>query len=73
MFTGATAYLAFLPESVFDQTMAMSYHLFYIATQATDVPEELTYGVALVLIGIVLMMNAVSIAFRIYLRGLKKW
>ncbi len=73
MFTGATAYLAFLPESVFDQTMAMSYHLFYIATQATDVPEELTYGVALVLIAIVLMMNAVSIAFRIYLRGLKKW
>lgn len=73
MFTGATAYLAFLPESVFDQTMAMSYHLFYIATQATDVPEELTYGVALVLIGIVLTMNAVSIAFRIYLRGLKKW
>ncbi len=73
MFTGATAFLAFLPESVFDQTMAMSYHLYYIATQATDVPEELTFGVALVLIAIVLMMNAVSIAFRVYLRGLKKW
>ena len=74
MFTGATAFLAFLPESVFDQTMAMSYHLYYIATQATaEVPEELTYGVALVLIAIVLLMNAVSIAFRAYLRGLKKW
>ncbi len=73
MFTGAAAFLAFLPESVFDQTMAMSYHLYYTATQATDVPEHLTYGVALVLIGIVLAMNATSIAFRVYLRGQKKW
>ncbi len=73
MFTGAAAFLAFLPESVFDQTMAMSYHLYYIATQQTGVPEELTFGVALVLIGIVLVMNAVSIGFRMYLRGLKKW
>jgi len=73
MFTGAAAFLAFLPESVFDQTMAMSYHLYYIATQQTGVPEELTFGVALVLIAIVLVMNAVSIGFRMYLRGLKKW
>ncbi len=73
MFTGATAFIVFLPESVFDQTMAMSYHLYYIATQQTGVPEEITFGVALVLIGIVLLMNAISIGFRVYLRGLKKW
>ena len=73
MFTGAAAFVAFLPSSVFDQTMAMSYHLYYIATQQTGVPEEVTFGVALVLISIVLLMNAVSIAFRVYLRGLKKW
>ena len=73
MFTGATAFIVFLPESVFDQTMALSYHLYYIATQQTGVPEEITFGVALVLIGIVLLMNAISIAFRVYLRGLKKW
>ena len=73
MFTGATAFIVFLPESVFDQTMAMSYHLYYIATQQTGVPEEVTFGVALVLIGIVLLMNAISIAFRVYLRGQKKW
>ena len=73
MFTGATAFVAFLPEGVFDQTMAMSYHLYYIATQQTGVPEELTFGVALVLIATVLLMNAVSIGFRTYLRGLKKW
>ncbi len=73
MFTGAAAFVAFLPNSVLDQTMAMSYHLYYIATQQTGVPEEIPFGVALVLISIVLLMNAISIGFRVYLRGLKKW
>ncbi|HHH11679.1 MAG TPA: phosphate ABC transporter permease PstA [Sorangium sp.] len=73
MFTGAAFFLPFLPESVFDQTMAMSLHLFVITTQVPGVPEALPYGVALVLIGMVLLMNAASIAFRMYLRGKKKW
>jgi phosphate transport system permease protein len=73
MFTGAALYLPFLPQSVFDQTMAMSLHLYVISTQVPGVPEELPYGVALVLISIVLVMNALSIAFRVYLRGKKKW
>jgi phosphate transport system permease protein len=73
MFTGAALFLPFLPESVFDQTMAMSLHLFVISTQVPGVPEALPYGVALVLIAIVLTMNAASIAFRMYLRGKKKW
>jgi len=73
MFTGAAFFLPFLPQSVLDQTMAMSLHLFVISTQVPDVPEGLPYGVALVLIGMVLSMNAVSIAFRMYLRNKKKW
>jgi len=73
MFTGAAFFLPFLPESVFDQTMALSLHLFVVSTQVPHVPEHLPYGVALVLIGMVLMMNALSIAFRMYLRGQKKW
>ncbi len=73
MFTGAAFFLPFLPQSVFDQTMAMSLHLFVISTQVPGVPEALPYGVALVLISIVLAMNAVSIAFRVYLRGRRKW
>lgn len=73
MFTGAAFFLPFLPQSVFDQTMAMSLHLFVISTQVPGVPEEIPYGVALVLIGMVLAMNSVSIAFRMYLRGKKKW
>jgi phosphate transport system permease protein len=73
MFTGAAFFLPFLPESVFDQTMAMSLHLFVVATQVPGVPESLPFGVALVLIGMVLVMNAASIAFRMHLRGKKKW
>ena len=73
MFTGAAFFLPFLPQSIFDQTMAMSLHLFVISTQVPGVPEELPYGVALVLIAMVLTMNATSIAFRVHLRGKKKW
>ncbi len=73
MFTGAAFFLPFMPETVFDQTMAMSLHLFVISTQVPGVPEHLPYGVALVLIAMVLMMNATSIGFRSYLRREKKW
>ena len=73
MFTGAAFFLPFLPESVFDQTMALSLHLFVVSTQVPGVPEALPYGVALVLIGLVLLMNSLSIGFRAYLRGKKKW
>jgi phosphate transport system permease protein len=73
MFTGAAFFLPFLPQGVFDQTMAMSLHLYVVSTQVPNVPEALPYGVALVLISMVLAMNATSIAFRVYLRGKRKW
>jgi len=73
MFTGAAFFLPFLPQSVFDQTMALSLHLFVISTQVPEVPDGLPYGVALVLIGIVLVMNSLSMALRTWLRGRRKW
>ena len=73
MFTGAAFFLPFLPQGIFDQTMALSLHLFVVSTQVPGVPEALPYGVALVLIAMVLLMNSLSIAMRIYLRGKKKW
>ena len=73
MFTGAAFFLPFLPQSVYDQTMALSLHLFVISTQVPGVPDQLPYGVALLLIAIVLAMNSLSIAFRMYLRSRKKW
>jgi len=73
MFTGAAFFLPLLPQSVFDQTMALSLHLFVVSTQVPNMPEQLPYGVALVLISLVLLMNSLSIALRMYLRGKKKW
>jgi phosphate transport system permease protein len=73
MFTGAAFFLPLLPQSVFDQTMALSLHLFVVSTQVPGMPEQLPYGVALVLISMVLLMNSLSIALRMYLRGRKKW
>jgi phosphate transport system permease protein len=73
MFTGAAFFIPVLPESVFDQTMALSLHLFVVSTQVPNVPEALPYGVALVLISMVLLMNSASIVLRMKLRGKKKW
>lgn len=73
MFTGAAFFLPFLPATVFDETMAMSLHLYVISTQVPNVPPSLPYAVALTLIGIVMVLNVASIGFRTYLRGKKKW
>ena len=73
MFTGAAFFLPLPPQGVFDQTMALSLHLFVVSTQVPGMPEQLPFGVALVLISMVLIMNSLSIALRMYLRGKKKW
>jgi len=78
MFTGAVFFKA-LPEgdlfayNLFDQCMALSMHLFTISTQVQGVPEATLYGTAVVLLGAVLLVNAFSIALRVYLRARKKW
>lgn len=73
MFTGAVAVSMTLPETVFDQTMALSYHLYVISTQASQVPRPIPFAVALTLIVVVLALNSVAIGFRMYLRGRKRW
>ncbi|MDP2603229.1 MAG: phosphate ABC transporter permease PstA [Deltaproteobacteria bacterium] len=73
MFTGAAFYLPFLPQSVWDQCMALSMHLFTVSTQVPNVPEAIPYATALVLLGLVLGVNLASIIFRSYLRSHRKW
>ena len=53
--------------------MALSMHLFTVSTQVPNVPEALPYATALVLLGLVLTVNAGSIAVRSYLRARRKW
>ena len=78
MFTGAVFYKS-LPEGdifayrLLDQCMTLSMHLFTISTQVPDVPESVSYGTAVVLVASVLAVNALAIAFRVYLRLRKKW
>jgi phosphate transport system permease protein len=73
MFTGAVFLRLVPPESVFDLTMALSFHLYTVSTQVTAVPRHVPFAVALVLILVVLSMNALAIWFRMKLRGRKKW
>jgi len=53
--------------------MALSMHLFTLATQVPDVKESIPYATAVVLLGSVLLVNATAIAVRAYLRSQKKW
>ncbi|MCG3158252.1 MAG: hypothetical protein DKINENOH_04893 [bacterium] len=78
MFTGAVFFKAIkegdlFAYNLFDQCMALSMHLFTISTQVPDVPKALPYGTAVVLLGTVLLVNALAIGLRIYLRSRKKW
>ena len=73
MFTGAAFYLPFLPQSVWDQCMALSMHLYTVSTQVPNVKESIPYATAIVLLGSVLMVNASAIALRVWLRNRKKW
>lgn len=68
LFTVAAYFLPRLPHSIFDQVMALPYHLYVIITSGTNIEESrpMAYGTALVLIGIVLIMNLIANALRRY-------
>lgn len=73
LFTVAAFYLPRLPKSIFDQAMALPYHLYVISTQVPNVDEKVRYGTALVLLSMVLFMNLVAIIIRYQFRKKKKW
>ncbi len=73
LFTVAAFYLPQLPTSIFDQAMALPYHLYVISTQVPNVDEKVRYGTALVLLTLVLFMNLVAIIIRYKFRKKKKW
>jgi phosphate transport system permease protein len=78
MFTGAVFFKAvargdLFPYHLTDQCMALSMHLFVLATQVPDVKPSLPFATAVLLLGVVLTVNATSIALRVWLRNRKKW
>ncbi|MCX5777828.1 MAG: phosphate ABC transporter permease PstA [Elusimicrobia bacterium] len=73
LFTAAAFYVPHLPRSMFDQVMALPYHLYIMSTQIPNVPKNLTFGTALVLLMLVLAMSLVAIVTRVYFRKRRKW
>ncbi len=66
MFTAAVFYTPSLPTSVFDEIMALPYHIYVLATAGTEIEatRHLQYGTALVLIVLVLGLNLIAIIYR---------
>ncbi len=73
LFTGAAFFLPRLPHSPLDATMALPYHLFVISTQVPNMPIQIQYGTALVLLVFVLTMNVIATVIRSRARARRQW
>ena len=73
LFTVAAFYLPRLPHSVFDQCMALPYHLYVISTQVPNIKADVQYGTALVLILMVMILNLSAMVIRAHFRKKKQW
>lgn len=73
LFTVAAFYLPELPQSIFDQTMALPYHLYVISTQIPGMPMEIQYATALVLLLIVLSLTLIATFIRSSMRRRREW
>jgi phosphate transport system permease protein len=75
MFTAAAFYTAKLPHSIFDEVMALPYHIYVLATAGTHIEQtrSIQYGTALVLIALVLGINSIAIVMRMRIRKRQKY
>jgi phosphate transport system permease protein len=78
MFTGAVFFKAvargdLFPYRLNEQCMALSMHLYTVATQVPNMKESIPYATAVVLLVTVLVVNTTAIALRVWLRGHKRW
>ena len=73
LFTVAAFYLPRLPQSLFDQCMALPYHLYVISTQVPKIKPQVQYGTALVLILMVMALNLSASVIRTHFRKKKQW
>lgn len=67
LFTAATFFSMRLPDSVFDEVMALPYHIYALVTTGTYPAKQipLAYGTAVVLLCLVLSINLIAIVLRI--------
>ena len=74
LFTGVAFYIPHLPKSLFDQFMALPYHLFVMSTQHHDIMgvRPIAYGTAAVLLFFILMFNSIAIYIRYKFRQIRR-
>lgn len=75
MFTAAAFFTARLPGSIFDEVMALPYHVYVLATAGTYIEQTrpLQFGTILVLVALVLGIDLIAIVMRSYMRRKKRW
>ncbi len=75
MFTAAAFYTAKLPSSIFDEVMALPFHIYVLATAGTHIEatRPIQYGTVLVLVGLVLGIDLIAIVIRSTIRKRKRW
>jgi len=75
MFTAAAFFTPLLPKSIFDQVMALPYHVYVLATAGTHIEETrpIQYGTIVVLVALVLGIDLIAIVIRSYIRKKKRW
>jgi len=75
MFTAAAFFTATLPSSIFDEVMALPYHIYVLATAGTNIEatRPIQYGTVLVLVAVVLGIDLIAIIIRGYMRKNKRW
>ncbi len=75
MFTAAAYFTSKLPGSVFDEVMALPYHIYVLATAGTNIEatRPIQFGTVLVLVAVVLGIDLVAIVIRGYMRRNKRW
>lgn len=75
MFTAAAYFTAKLPGSIFDEVMALPYHIYVLATAGTNIEatRPIQFGTVLVLVAVVLGIDLVAIVIRGYMRRNKRW
>jgi len=75
MFTAAAFFTAKLPSSIFDEVMALPFHVYVLATAGTHIEatRPIQFGTVLVLVGLVLAVDLVAIVIRGTIRKRKRW
>ncbi|OGP67804.1 MAG: phosphate ABC transporter, permease protein PstA [Deltaproteobacteria bacterium RBG_16_44_11] len=75
MFTAAAYFTTKLPGSIFDEVMALPYHIYVLATAGTNIEatRPIQFGTVLVLVAVVLGIDLIAIIIRSYMRRNKRW